>query len=137
MMKQLLKWFFMLTKRLYKKASFVIILALIPLFVFMFSVAAEGEKGFLHVILVQTNPNDEISTNLIEELTSEPSVVMFSLSNSAEEATQAVKNGDTIMVLEAMKMETPVTADRDGVIASIEVAVGDVVGEGDTLAMIG
>ena len=94
MMKQLLKWFFMLTKRLYKKASFVIILALIPLFVFMFSVAAEGEKGFLHVILVQTNPNDEISTNLIEELTSEPSVVMFSLSNSAEEATQAVKNGD-------------------------------------------
>ena len=52
-------------------------------------------------------------------------------------AGQAVKNGDTIMVLEAMKMETPVTADRDGVIASIEVAVGDVVGEGDTLAMIG
>ena len=52
-------------------------------------------------------------------------------------AGQAVKNGDTIMVLEAMKMETPVTADRDGVIASIEVAVGDVVGEGDTLVMIG
>ena len=52
-------------------------------------------------------------------------------------AGQAVKNGDTIMVLEAMKMETPVTADRDGVIASIEVSVGDVVGEGDTLVMIG
>ncbi|MBR7107924.1 MAG: biotin/lipoyl-binding protein, partial [Lentisphaeria bacterium] len=52
-------------------------------------------------------------------------------------AGQAVKNGDTIMILEAMKMETPVTADRDGVIASIEVAVGDVVGEGDTLVMIG
>ncbi|MBO5822666.1 MAG: biotin/lipoyl-binding protein, partial [Lentisphaeria bacterium] len=52
-------------------------------------------------------------------------------------AGQAVKNGDTIMVLEAMKMETPVTADRDGVVASIEVAVGDVVAEGDTLAMIG
>ena len=66
----------------------MIILALIPLFVFMFSVAAEGEKGFLHVILVQTNPNDEISTNLIEELTSEPSVVMFSLSNSAEEMSK-------------------------------------------------
>ena len=52
-------------------------------------------------------------------------------------AGQAVKNGDTIMILEAMKMETPVTADRDGVVASIEVAVGDVVGEGDTLVMIG
>ena len=52
-------------------------------------------------------------------------------------AGQAVKNGDTIMVLEAMKMETPIAADKAGTIASIEVAVGDVVGEGDTLAMIG
>ena len=48
-----------------------------------------------------------------------------------------VKDGDIIMVLEAMKMETPIAADKAGTIASIEVAVGDVVGEGDTLAMIG
>lgn len=93
-MKHILKWFLMLTKRLYKKVSFVIILALIPLFVFTFSVAAEGEKGFLHVILVQTNPNDEISSQLISELTSEPSVVMFSTGNSAQKATEAVKRGD-------------------------------------------
>jgi len=52
-------------------------------------------------------------------------------------AGQSVKVGDTIAILEAMKMETPVTADADGVISSIEVAVGDVVGEGDTLAIIG
>jgi oxaloacetate decarboxylase alpha subunit len=48
-----------------------------------------------------------------------------------------VKNGDTVIVLEAMKMETPVAADKDGVVASVDVAVGAVVAEGDTLLTIG
>lgn len=43
----------------------------------------------------------------------------------AAEPGTAVKSGDTIMVLEIMKMETPVTAPKDGMIATIEVAVGD------------
>ncbi|MBE6375210.1 MAG: biotin/lipoyl-binding protein [Lentisphaerae bacterium] len=51
-------------------------------------------------------------------------------------AGDAVKAGDTIMVLEAMKMETPVAADKDGVVASIDVAVGAVVAEGDALVSI-
>ena len=50
---------------------------------------------------------------------------------------QAVKAGETIAILEAMKMETPVASDVDGVVSSIAVSVGDVVGEGDTLVMIG
>ena len=37
----------------------------------------------------------------------------------------AVKRGDAILVLEVMKMETPVVAPQDGTVASIEVAVGD------------
>ena len=40
------------------------------------------------------------------------------------------------MILEAMKMETPVAADKDGVIASIDVTVGAVVAEGDALITI-
>ncbi len=52
-------------------------------------------------------------------------------------AGDAVKNGDTVMILEAMKMETPVAADKDGVVASVDVAVGAVVAEGDTLLTIG
>jgi len=48
-----------------------------------------------------------------------------------------VKNGDTVIVLEAMKMETPVAADKDGVVASVDVAVGAVVAEGDALLTIG
>lgn len=47
---------------------------------------------------------------------------------------QAVKTGSTIMILEAMKMEIPVVAPSDGTIASIDVAVGDTVENGDALA---
>ena len=46
----------------------------------------------------------------------------------------AVKRGDSIMVLEIMKMETPVVAPCDGTVASIEVAVGDGVEGGALLA---
>lgn len=47
---------------------------------------------------------------------------------------QTVKAGDTIVILESMKMEIPVVAPQDGTVASIEVAVGDSVENGDTLA---
>lgn len=47
---------------------------------------------------------------------------------------QAVKAGDTIVILESMKMEIPVVAPQDGTIAGIDVTVGDSVENGDTLA---
>jgi len=47
---------------------------------------------------------------------------------------QAVKAGDSIVILEAMKMEIPVVAPQDGTIASIDVAAGDAVESGDSLA---
>lgn len=46
----------------------------------------------------------------------------------------AVKRGDTILVLEVMKMETPVVAPEDGTVASIEVTVGQAVEAGALLA---
>lgn len=47
-----------------------------------------------------------------------------------------VKRGQKIMILEAMKMENDIKADRDGVISSIQVNKGDTVQDGDTLATI-
>ena len=44
-----------------------------------------------------------------------------------------VKSGDTLLVLEAMKMETEVTAPKDGKVKSVEVAVGDAVQGGQVL----
>ena len=51
-----------------------------------------------------------------------------------KKAGDAVKKGDTVLILEIMKMETPVVAPEDGTVASIEVAVGDSVEAGALLA---
>ena len=48
----------------------------------------------------------------------------------------AVKKGDTVLILEIMKMETPVVAPQDGVVASVDVAVGDAVESGALLATL-
>lgn len=49
---------------------------------------------------------------------------------------QSVKTGDTVVILEAMKMEIPVVAPQDGTVASIDVAVGDPVEAGALLATL-
>lgn len=49
---------------------------------------------------------------------------------------QAVKKGDAVVVVEAMKMEIPVVAPEDGTVASIDVAVGDAVEAGAVLATL-
>ena len=49
---------------------------------------------------------------------------------------QAVKKGEVVLILEAMKMENEVVAPEDGTIASIDVAVGAAVEAGDTLATL-
>ena len=49
---------------------------------------------------------------------------------------QAVKKGQTVVVLEAMKMENNIDAERDGKIAEVRVAKGDTVMEGAVLVTI-
>ncbi|RIJ70922.1 biotin/lipoyl-binding carrier protein [Nakamurella silvestris] len=47
-----------------------------------------------------------------------------------------VEDGDTLVILESMKMEIPVIAEADGVIANLSVEEGQVVQEGDLIAEI-
>ena len=48
----------------------------------------------------------------------------------------AVEPGDTLVILESMKMEIPVLSETSGQVAEVVVAEGDVVQEGDVLAVI-
>jgi acetyl-CoA carboxylase biotin carboxyl carrier protein len=47
-----------------------------------------------------------------------------------------VEDGDTLVILESMKMEIPVIAELDGRVVSLGVSEGDVVQEGDVIAVI-
>lgn len=49
---------------------------------------------------------------------------------------QNVKRGDTVVVIEAMKMEIPVVAAADGTVVSINVSVGDAIEAGAILATL-
>jgi len=49
----------------------------------------------------------------------------------------AVEDGDTLVILESMKMEIPVVAETAGTVTELRVAEGDVVQEGDVIAVIG
>lgn len=53
------------------------------------------------------------------------------------EVGDAVSEGDTVLIIEAMKMESPVKATASGKVISIEVAAGDTVASGDVLLYIG
>lgn len=93
-MKRWFRWFCMLSKRLYKRPSFLAILALIPLAVLTLRVVAQEDSGFLHVVLAQTDPSDPISSALVEEFLSEESLIRFSYVSDVSAATDMVIDGD-------------------------------------------
>ena len=47
-----------------------------------------------------------------------------------------VEDGDTLVILESMKMEIPVLAEVAGTVSKVSVAVGDVIQAGDLIAVI-
>jgi acetyl-CoA carboxylase biotin carboxyl carrier protein len=47
-----------------------------------------------------------------------------------------VEDGDTLVILESMKMEIPVVAESSGTVSEVRVEEGQVVQEGDVIAVI-
>jgi acetyl-CoA carboxylase biotin carboxyl carrier protein len=52
------------------------------------------------------------------------------------EVGQQVEEDDTLMILESMKMEIPITSPLTGTVTQILVSEGDVVQEGQTVAVV-
>ena len=91
-MKRLMKWFLLLSKRLYKKISFILILLLIPALVFGFSNVAKEDSGVLTIALSQTG-DDAMATNVIQDLLSEKTLVRFIDCDSPQAAENLVSRG--------------------------------------------
>jgi biotin carboxyl carrier protein len=51
-------------------------------------------------------------------------------------AGDRVEDGDTLVILESMKMEIPVLAESSGTVREVRVSEGDVVQEGDVIAVL-
>jgi acetyl-CoA carboxylase biotin carboxyl carrier protein len=52
------------------------------------------------------------------------------------EVGDAVEEGDTVVILESMKMEMPIEAEDDGTVSEIRVEEGQAVSEGQTLVVL-
>jgi len=52
------------------------------------------------------------------------------------EVGQQIEEGDTLVILESMKMEMPVEAEDEGTVKEILVSEGQSVSEGDTLVVL-
>jgi acetyl-CoA carboxylase biotin carboxyl carrier protein len=52
------------------------------------------------------------------------------------EVGDAVAEGDTVLILESMKMEMPIEAEDEGTVAEIRCEEGQAVSEGDTLVVL-
>jgi acetyl-CoA/propionyl-CoA carboxylase biotin carboxyl carrier protein len=52
------------------------------------------------------------------------------------EVGQEVSEGDAVVVLEAMKMENNINADKSGTVSEVRIDPGDTVGAGDVVVVI-
>ena len=79
-------------------------------------------------------PQAIVQTNVTGESIISPMPGAIIAINVSEGDT--VKSGDTLFILEAMKMENDITADKDGIVAKIMVTKGALVATNDVLAVI-
>ena len=56
---------------------------------------------------------------------------------SSSPTGDTVADGDTLVILESMKMEIPVLAETAGTVTEVGVSEGDVVQEGDVIVVLG
>ena len=83
--KKLSLWYLMLTKRLFCKFSFVILLCCIPIMFLVTNYAMSGESGVLTVMLCSED-KDSGAEEIINSLLNEDSVILFKYSDNPQSA---------------------------------------------------
>lgn len=89
-MKTFLKWVFFLSKRLYKKATFLVLLLLIPLSALAIKLASAEDSGFVRVALVNEAKGNTFSEDLIGDLKSSTRLLRFTEYDTEEDALKAM-----------------------------------------------
>ena len=93
-MKSLLRWGGLLWKRLYKKATFVLLLILIPLLVLGYGMVSQEESGLLTIALASRAEQTETLTRAVWDDLMESQVILYIECDSPEAAEQMVRDGD-------------------------------------------
>ena len=91
-MKKMMIWLWLLTKRLYKKPAFLALLVLIPVLIFCYKGAMQGQSGVMTIALAQEG-NDPLATKMIEDLSQADQLFAYRLCGSQEEAQLLVETG--------------------------------------------
>ena len=91
-MKRIGSWLLMMTKRLYKKLTFLLILLLIPVLVLGYGVAAREDSGVLTIALAQEGA-DPMAQAVMADLINTPSVIRYVPCETAAEAEAMISGG--------------------------------------------
>ena len=86
-------WYFMFSKRLLHKFSFVVLMCLIPVVIPLTNVALSDDAGVIRVVLC-CEDNDPISKNAIKRLMDADGIISYTVCNSRSEAESKVKAFD-------------------------------------------
>lgn len=93
MVKRIGKWLLVLHKRLYKKAVFAALLVLVLLSALLLYTASLQENGFVRVLLVQEDPADGISSQIVADCMQGNRLLIFEECATKELALERVKTG--------------------------------------------
>lgn len=92
-MKKALRWFLMLSKRLYKKPTFVTLLLLLPILIFGYSAAAREDSGIVTIALAMEDSGDSLACGIVQELTAGSPLIRFISCETPERAETLVASG--------------------------------------------
>lgn len=93
LIRKFLMWCWLLTKRLYKKPTFVGILILIPVLVLGYSMVAGEESGMLTIALAREDNEDPMASQVVAEIRQSSQLIRFIDCESPEEAEKLVETG--------------------------------------------